>query len=404
MDAAFEQNLAKYAEVAVKIGLNLQPGQRLLIGVPFFNSLAPVEAAPLVRLIAAQAYQVGAKLVDVMWSDDQLNLIRVQHASHETFQEYPAWQVTTAMEYIQKGDAVLLILAHDPDLFQGQDPKRVASIDQVARIKTAPIFQLMSSGATNWSVITVPLPGWSAKVFPNLTPDAQSARMWDTIFDICRVKNADPMAAWRAHMDELEARGKYLTGQQYTALRYTGPGTDLTVGLPSDQLWGSARFKTNTDIIVTCNLPTEEVGTAPDKDRTDGYVTATKPMGLAGGIVEDFSVTFAKGRVVKINAKRGEQLLRDLIETDEGACRLGEAALVPHSSPVSRTGLIFYNVILDENASCHLAFGQAYSPTGNQSMIHMDFMIGSDRVDVDGVSANGTVTPVMRGGEWAFKI
>ena len=420
MPSEFEQNLEKYAQVVVKVGLNLQPGQRLLIGTPVGGALAPLEAAPFVRLIAAQAYQAGARLVDVMWGDDQLQLIRLQHASRDSLQEYPAWQVTTAVEYARQGDAILMIFAHDPDLLNGQDAELVGMVDQIAARNTAPIFDYMARNATNWLMIAVPVPGWSAKVFPDVAPEAQNARLWDTLFDICRVKHTDPVAAWQDHVNQLAVRSDYLNRKQFAALRFTGPGTDLTIGLPASHVWRSGRMTDAAGIPFTGNIPTEEVFTMPHKERTEGVVTATKPLSLGGGLVEALSMTFAGGRVVKFTAERGEEALRQVLKTDEGASRLGEVALVPHSSPISQCGLIFYNILIDENASSHIALGHALkfgldkgetlsdeefaAAGGNLSSIHLDFMIGSGEVDVDGVRGDGAAEPVMRGGEWAFKI
>jgi aminopeptidase len=293
-------------------------------------------------------------------------------------------------------------------------------VDQIAAKNTAPIFDYMARNATNWLMISVPVPGWSAKVFPDIAPEAQNAKLWDTLFEICRVKHADPVAAWQDHVNQLAVTSDYLNRKQFTALRFTGPGTDLTIGLPAGHVWRSGCMTNAAGIPFTVNIPTEEVFTMPHKERTEGVVTATKPLSLGGGLVENFSVTFAGGRVVKITAERGEENVRQLLKTDEGASRLGEVALVPHSSPISQCGLIFYNILIDENASSHIALGHAYKFSldkgetmsdeefvvagGNLSSVHLDFMIGSGEMDVDGLRDDGTPDPVMRGGEWAFEI
>ncbi len=420
MSSEFEQNLEKYAEVVVKVGLNLQPGQRLLIGTPMANFLAPIETAPLVRLIAAEAYRVGARLVDVLWGDDHLKSIRLQHASRDSFQEYPAWQVNTTVEYMQRGDALLGILAHNPDLFQGYDPELLGEIEQINAMKSAPIGDFLTRNATNWLVISAPVPGWAAKVFPDIAPDEQDEKLWDVLFGICRVKSTDPVAEWQHHVSQLALRSGYLTAKQYTALRLTGPGTDLTIGLPAGHIWRSGRMNTAAGIPFTANIPTEEVFTMPHRDKTEGMVTATKPLSFGGGIIEKFNVIFSEGQVVKITADSGEENLRQLLETDVGASRLGEVALVPHSSPISQCGLIFYNILIDENASNHIALGEAYkfnldkgetlsdeafaAAGGNLSSVHLDFMIGSGEMDVEGVRGEGTTEPIMCAGEWAFKV
>jgi aminopeptidase len=420
MSSEFEKNLEKYAEVAVKVGLNLQAGQRLLIGTPMRDCLAPIEATPLVRLITAYAYRVGARLVDVLWSDDQLKLIRLQNAPHDSFNEYPAWQVSTTLEYIKQGDALLRIFAHNPDLLQGQNTEKLSTIEQVSANNTAPIFDCIARNATNWSVISVPVPGWAAKVFPNVAPEEQDARLWDVLFEICRVKQADPFAAWQDHVSQLAMRSMYLNQKQYAALRFTGPGTNLTIALPVGHAWKSCSMTNAAGIPFTANIPTEEVFTIPHKDKTEGVVTTTKPLSFGGGLIEKFSATFSGGRVVKITAEKGEENFRRLLENDAGASRLGEVALVPHSSPISQCGLIFYNTLIDENASSHIALGHAFkfnldkgealsdeefaAAGGNLSSIHLDFMIGSGEIDVDGVRGDGTEEPVMHNGEWAFII
>lgn len=418
MASEFERNLEKYADVVVRVGLNLQPGQQLLIGSPRLDALTPLEAAPLVRLIATKAYQLGARLVDVLWGDDQLRRIRLQHAPTDSLHEFPMWQVTAVTDAIKRGDALLVIYAHNPDLLNDVDFELLGIVEQTRAKNTSPIFGLLTRNVTNWSLISVPVSGWSAKVFPDVAPEAQDARLWDAIFEICRVKQADPIAAWRAHVGQLVNRSDYLNAKQYAALRFTGPGTDLTVGLPSRHVWRGGHRTGEAGISFTANIPTEEVFTMPHRDETEGVVTATKPLSFGGGLVENFSLTFAGGRVVKATAERGAENLRKVLETDEGGSHLGEVALVPHSSPISRSGRVFYNTLIDENAASHIALGNAHRPTleagesmsdeefvaagGNLSAIHLDFMIGSDEVDVDGVRTDGAAEPIMRKGEWGF--
>ena len=270
------------------------------------------------------------------------------------------------------------------------------------------------------TVITVPLAGWAAKVFPDVSSESQEAQMWEAIFECCRVGQDDPVSAWQAHMDQLVARNRYLNQRQYAALSMSAPGTDLSIGLPDGHVWFCARFTSPTGLPYVCNLPTEELGTMPHKDKVEGIVTATKPLSYGGTLIEDFSLTFAGGRVVKATARKGEESLQRLLETDEGASRLGEVALVPHSSPISQTGRLFYNILFDENAANHLGLGTAYrfgldggqamsedefaAAGGNQSMIHVDLMVGSGEMDVDGITKDGIAEPLMRDGEWAFEL
>jgi aminopeptidase len=279
---------------------------------------------------------------------------------------------------------------------------------------------LKSKNITNWGVISAPVDGWAAKIFPDLPAERRKSKLWDIIFDICRVKYDDPAAAWQDHIKQLDARGEYLTKKDYTAMKLTSDGTDLTIGLPNGHIWESGRMSAQNGIEFIANLPTEEIFTMPHREKTEGVVCATKPLSYGGSLVEDLSLTFSAGRVVKATAKKGEESLRNLLETDEGASALGEVALVPHSSPISQTGLIYHNILIDENASCHLALGQAYRATikngaamsdeefaaagGNQSMIHTDFMVGSGDMDVDGIREDGTAEAILRGGEWAFEV
>jgi len=420
MSSEFEKNLEKYAEVILKIGLNLQPGQRLLIGAPNpYQYGAPIELAPLIRLIAKKAYQIGAKFVEVMWEDDQLKLIRFQYAPRDSFEEYATWRTNCQYEYAKNSDAIIRILAFNPDLLSGFDHNLIATTIKTYLRYSKPYSNLISKNALNWVGITAPIDGWTEKVFPDIPPENQKDKFWDTLFEICRIKNEDPVAAWEEHIKQLAARCNYLNKKHYIALKFVGPGTDLRVGLPKDHIWGSARFKSQNGVDYVANIPTEEVFTLPHKDKAEGIVTATKPLAI-NGIIEDFSLTFSKGRVVKATAKKGEKMLHKILETDEGTKRLGEVALVPHSSPISQSGLLFYNILLDENASCHIALGRGLkfwiqngekmtdeefsAAGGNISIDHVDFMIGSNKIDVDGITKDETAEPVMRKGEWAFDV
>ena len=409
---SFDQKLQNYADLAVNIGVGLQPGQRLIVW------RSPVEAAPLVRRVAASAYKAGARLVDVMWHDDALTLARFQHAPRDSFGEFPAWRTEALTKAAEQGDAVLTIYAFDPDLLKDQDPERVALVQRVNDEHMWPFRQKIAIDEINWSIISFPLPSWASKVFPDKPPDEQMSKLWDTIFKICRLDQPDPQAAWQHHIKQLAAKKEYLNAKQYAVLKYTAPDTSLTVGLPENHIWHGGQSQTQSSISFIANIPTEEVFTLPHKDKVNGVVTSAKPLSHNGIWVEDFSLTFENGRVVKATAQTGETLLKKLLETDEGAARLGEVALVPHSSPISQSGLLFYNILYDENASNHLALGRAFQfnvkhgPAmsdeefnaigGNNSLIHIDFMIGSDQMDVDGITRDGNAEPIMRAGEWAF--
>jgi len=380
MSLEFEQNLEKYVEIILKVGLNLQKGQRLLIGAS--NIGTPLlELAHIVELITKRAYQMGAKYVEVIWNDPQLHLIRFQHAPRDSFEEYPTWINDAYLEFAEKGDAILGVYADIPDLFIDQDPELIAIRRKTDGKHSKPFYDLLSKNAMNWTVITPPVESWTEKVFPALSPDMRGTKMWDTIFDICRVRQKDPVSAWNDHINQLHARSNYLNHKQYITLKLEAPGTDLTIGLPKGHIWSSGSLISQNGIGFTGNIPTEEICTLPHRDKIEGFVTATKPLPV-DILIEDFRLTFSKGQVIKATAKKGEKMLSKLLKIDEGMSHLGEIALVPHSSPISQSGILFYNTVID----------------------HIDFMIGSGEMDIDGITEDGTVEAIMRKGEWAFEV
>jgi aminopeptidase len=405
----FARDLDTYAELAVKIGVGLQPGQRLLIR-------AALDTAPLVRLVAAHAYKQGARLVETIWNDPQLLLARYNHAPRDSFDEHTVWWVNAGIEYAERGDAVLTIHGVDPDLLQGQDPRLIATAQRAEALAARRYYDYIIGDAINWSIVAYAVEPWAAKVFADAPADEQVDRLWQSIFDICRVSTADPLAAWHSHDSMLNARADFLTGRGYHALHLTGPGTDLTVGLADSHRWMGGGSTPENGAHCVPNMPTEEVFTTPHRDRVDGTVTATMPLNYGGNLIDGFAMTFKDGRVVDYSAEQGGDLLKSLIEMDEGAACLGEMALVPNSSPIAQTGRLFYNTLYDENAASHVALGRAYKKCidlgddmtdaqfaaagGNDSITHVDFMIGSAAVDVDGLLSDGTAEPLMRGGEF----
>jgi aminopeptidase len=412
----FDRTLRIYGELAVRVGLNLQPNQRLLIIGPLASGGASLEAAPLIRHIAASAYDAGARLVETMWGDEALQLTRFKRAPRDSFSEASAWLPKALVEHVEAGHAVLSVYANDPDLLKDEKPELVSAVQQSISRAVVPFRELISRNETNWTVIAAAGSGWAAKVFPLVPPAHQISSLWDAIASFCRLDRPDPVAAWEAHLQALAARSEHLNRRQYRSLKYAGPGTDLMIGLPSGHVWVSGRSASRTGITFTANLPTEEVFTMPHKDLVDGTITASKPLSYGGTLIEGFSLRFAEGRVVNVTARRGEAVLRQLIETDPGAGRLGEVALVPHNSPISQSGLLFYNTLFDENAASHVALGTAYKFTlaggdamsdedferagGNRSAAHVDFMVGSAELDIDGLLPNGTAEPIVRSGEW----
>jgi aminopeptidase len=407
------EELGRYADVIVQVGLSLQPGQRLLIR-------ADLQTAPLVRAVARSAYTAGARLVDVIWGDEQLTLVRVQSAPRDSFGEVPTWYPAATLEYLRAGDAMLSIYAATPTLLSGQDPEAVSTMMRATAKAGQPVTELIQRNAAAWAVVSYPTPGWAAQVLPDVPADEREARLWGAIATTCRLDTEDPVGAWKEHVSDLSARAAYLNAKSYTALRYKAPGTDLTVGLARGHIWAGGGSTSEGGISFVPNLPTEEVFTLPDRARVDGVVRSTRPLNYGGTLIEDFTLTFEAGRVVDVKAASGEEVLRRLVDTDEGSARLGEVALVSASSPVARTGLLFANTLFDENAASHLALGSGYrfcieggaemtaeqfsEAGGNVSTTHVDFMIGSAAMEIEGLKADGTSEPLMRGGEWAFSV
>ncbi|MFX0027807.1 MAG: aminopeptidase [Candidatus Hermodarchaeota archaeon] len=421
MSYEFEQYLDKYVDVILKVGLNLQKGQRLLIGVVNpINAGTPVELAPFVRKIVKKAYQMGAKFVEVMWNDPQITLTRLENAPKESFEEFPIWRINAAVDYANNDDAIFAIAAQDPKLFFGQDPKLLMTLNQAISTNFMPLLELIVKNVSNWCLVTAPIDGWAESIFPDMPTNERDRKLWDTIFEICRIKQKDPVSAWKNHINNLKTRCEYLNQKQYDSLKIIGPETDLTVGLVKDHIWIGGSSTSQNGIEFVPNLPTDEIFTTPDKNRTEGKVRGTKPLYEAGTIIENFSFTFSKGKVIEVNASKGKEMLEHMLKYDEGARYLGEIALVPISSPISQTGLLFYNTLIDENASIHLALGTAYKFNvkngdkmsdeefekvgGNTSILHMDFMIGSEKINIDGVLKDGVVEPIMKNGEWAFEV
>jgi len=405
-----DELLDRYARLAVASGLNLQKGQQLVI-------TAPLDAVPLVRRITEHAYRAGASLVTTIYSDDPSTLLRYQHGADDSFDTAPAWLFNGMAEAFRGGAARLAIAGEDPVLLAGQDPKRLARANKARSLAYRPALELITGFAINWCVIAAATPAWARSVFPGLREAEALNKLWSAIFTCCRADLPDPVAAWAEHSASLARRTAFLNGRRYAALRYRGPGTDLTLGLADGHVWKGGAGRARNGVVCNANIPTEEVFTAPHKDRVDGTVRSSKPLSYQGSLIDGIKVRFDRGRIVEMTAAKGEDAFRSLISTDEGAARLGEVALVPHSSPISRSGIIFNNTLFDENAASHLAVGQSYTENirdggskskeqlaalgANSSLVHVDWMIGHAGLDVDGVMADGKTEPLMRQGEWA---
>jgi aminopeptidase len=410
---SFEEKLDRLAEVAVRIGLGLgaenAPVQELVMS-------ASTEALPLVRRITEHAYKAGAILVTTLLSDEESSLLRYRYAPDASFDRVASWMVDGITEAYRSGAARLAIAGGNPALLAKEDPAKVGRANVASSKASKPAMELITRHEINWTIIACATPAWARAVFPNEPEPVAIARLWDAIFAASRADLPDPVAAWKAHGAYLKNRVDFLNAKRYAALHFRGPGTDLRVGLADDHLWAGGCTRAGNGVYCQPNIPTEEVFTTPHKDRVDGTVRSSKPLSHQGTLMEEISVRFEGGKIVEASAKTGQQVLERMIDTDEGARRLGEVALVPHSSPIAQSGVLFWNTLFDENAASHIALGQAYSTCliggekmdeeslaargANASLIHVDWMIGSGEMNVDGVAANGAAEPLMRKGEW----
>lgn len=402
--------LEKLAEVAVKVGLQLQQGQDLVI-------TAPLAAIPLVRLITKHAYSAGAGIVSTFYSDEETTLARFRYGQDSSFDKAPGWLYEGMAKAYAGGAARLAISGDNPMMLANEDPEKVARANKATSIAYKPALEKISNFDINWHICSYPNPAWARQVFPDLPEEEAVHKLAEAIFAASRVNTPDPIAAWAEHNANLKKRYSWLNTERFSALHFSGPGTDLTVGLADGHEWHGGASKAKNGVICNPNIPTEEVFTTPHALKVEGTVSSTKPLSHQGTLIDNIRVRFEAGRIVEAKASKGEGVLNKVLDTDEGARRLGEVALVPHSSPISASGVLFYNTLFDENASCHIALGQCYSKCfldgasltpeqikaqgGNSSLIHIDWMIGSDQVDIDGLREDGSRVPVMRKGEWA---
>ena len=408
---SFEQQLAGYARLAVRVGLNLQPGQKLLVR-------APLEAVPFVREVTREAYRAGASLVVPVFLDDALARIRIEEAGADTLETVTDMYLNVGMEMVRDGGAYLGVIADDPENFAGLDPARIGAVQQANARHNRPLLEQIGAAKISWSLVSYAVPARAKRLFPDLPLEEAMRRTWDAIFAVTRADQPDPVAAWQAHLRDLRVRQDFLNRERFAALHFQAPGTDLTVGLVEAHLWESGSSTTPGGVEFVANMPTDEVFTMPHARRVDGTARASKPLFHSGVLIEGIEVRFKDGVIVEARASANEAAFLKLLETDEGARRLGEVALVPNSAPVARTGLVFEETLYDENAACHIALGRAY-PTNveggvdmaperqtevgmNDSNVHVDWMIGSAEMRVDGLRADGSRVPLLRDGEWAF--
>jgi aminopeptidase len=407
----FDQKLDRLAEVAVRVGLNLREGQELVL-------TASTDALPLVRRITEQAYKAGAKMVTALYADDATALARFHYAPDASFDYAPEWFYNAIAESFKSGAARMGITGANPALLSGQDPQKVSRLNVAVSKAYKPAMELITRHEINWTIVAAATPAWAALVFPGEPEELATGKLWDAIFRTSRITGDDPVADWKQHGENLKRRVDMLNAKRYHSLRFfTADGsTDLTVGLADQHLWAGGGTTAGNGVYCQPNIPTEECFTTPHKDRVNGVVTASKPLSHLGTLIENIRCRFEEGRIVEVTATKGEEAIRKLIATDDGARRLGEVALVPHNSPIAQSGVLFWNTLFDENAASHIALGQAYSTClingesmsneelaklgANESLIHVDWMIGGPTMNIDGIGAHGAAEPLMRDGNW----
>ncbi|MGQ7366575.1 aminopeptidase [Streptococcus suis] len=408
----FKENLAKYAKLLVSTGINVQPGHtvQLTIGV---------EQAELARLIVKEAYAHGAKEVLVNWLDDVIARERLVNVDVELLEQVHPQRITEMNYLLERKASRLVVLSEDPGAYDGVDPEKLSRNARALSQALNPMRQASQANKISWTLGAASGLEWAKKVFPNAASDEEAVDLlWDQIFKTCRIYEEDPIKAWEEHEARLVAKAKVLNDEQFVKLHYTAPGTDLVLGMPKNHLWEAAGSVNAQGEHFIANMPTEEVFTAPDYRVADGYVTSTKPLSYNGNIIEGIKVTFKDGEIVDVTAEKGDEVMKKLVFDNAGARGLGEVALVPDKSPISQSGVTFFNTLFDENASNHLAIGQAYAfsieggtemsqeelkEAGlNRSDVHVDFMIGSNKMNIDGIREDGTCVPIFRDGEWAI--
>lgn len=403
-------HIDRLAELAVKTGLALIPGQDLMI-------TAPIEALPLVRRITDYAYKSGAGVVTPIFSDPEIVLSRYRNAFDTSFDQAANWLYDGMGAAFDNNTARLAIVGDDPMLLANEDPQKVGRVNKANSQALTPARERITRFDINWNIVAWPGLAWAKRMFPDLPGNEAQGKLAEAIFSASRVNVSNPIEAWNKHNKNLRERSDWLNQQNFASLHFSGPGTDLTVGLADGHEWMGGASLARNGITCNPNIPSEEVFTTPHCMKVQGKVSSTKPLSHQGTLIDNICVKFEAGSITEAHASKGEEVLLKVLDSDEGARRLGEVALVPHSSPISQSGLLFYNTLFDENAASHIALGQCYSKCfkggenlskdeiikrgGNSSMIHIDWMIGSDEISVDGVKADGTAVPVFRNGEWA---
>lgn len=403
-------HLDKYAMLIVKTGVNVQSGDLVQLDIS-------VNQAALARLIVKKAYAAGARQVALKWTDDTILREQVENMDIEELRTVPEYKQTEIDDLVAQRISRISVVSQDPGVFAGIPTERIEAYQQYDRKLLFGLRQVAAANKISWTVVAAAEGPWAAKVFPELAESEQVDALWDAIFKATKVYEADPVEAWRLHEKTLQEKATMMNQEQFKALHYQAPGTDLTIGLPENHVWDSARSINEKGFEFMANMPTEEIFTAPDRRVVDGVVASTKPLAYAGQVITGISLTFKEGAIIDVKAEQGEEVLKALVEMDEGSKYLGEVALVPDPSPISQSGIIFYSTLFDENASNHLAIGNAYAfsiadgvemsekELGehglNRSKNHVDFMIGSDRMNIDGIRQDGSRIAIFRNGDWA---
>ncbi|WP_428908161.1 aminopeptidase [Niallia sp. Krafla_26] len=409
----FEKNLHKYAKLLTAKGINVQKGDWVKMTIS-------VDQAPLARLITKEAYNLGAEKVIVKWSDDEITKLHYLHQPEEVLTNIPEYEIQESEDHVLNHRVSRLsIISSDPGLLNEVNPQKVAAYQKVAGKAFKAQRVATQNDDIKWTVAAAAGADWAATVFPHLeTSEEQVDALWDQIFKTCRVYEEDPVAAWDEHIQTLKEKATKLNEIQFDALHYRAAGTDLTLGLTKNHIWAAAQSHNPKGEEFVANMPTEEVFTAPDTRRMEGVVRSTKPLSYAGTLIEGIEVHFKNGKITDISAERGDEAIKKLVFDNEGGTGLGEVALVPDPSPISQSGIIFFNTLFDENASNHLAIGSSYPTTiqggtemseeelqqhgMNTGTVHVDFMIGSSEMNIDGIKADGTIVPIFRNGDWAI--
>ncbi|WP_221567406.1 aminopeptidase [Alkalihalobacillus sp. TS-13] len=412
MSRTYETKLVNLAEVTLNIGLNLQKNQILHIN-------ADLDAAPFVRKVTEAAYKKGARHVYINWIDQETSKLKILYALEESLTEFPEWSTKRSEELIRQNAAFLSIRSPQPDAFSGLDPDRVGAVLKASALEMKQIASARKAGIIAFCIVCVPNEKWAGKVYPDHGPEEAQDMLWKAVFDMTRVDCDDPIEQWQRHIGSLLSKVDELNTMRFQKLHLEAPGTDLIVELPDRHLWVGGGATTQEGLFFTPNLPTEEVFTAPKRDGVNGTVRSTMPLVYGSTAIEDITLTFKDGKIIKMNASKGLETLKRLIDSDEGSHYLGEIALVPEDSPIAEENTIFYNTLFDENSSCHLAIGAAYplcvedgtnmtseelSHAGlNMSITHVDFMIGSPKMNIDGIHWDGRREPVFQNGCWVKK-